>query len=106
MGMSLSKLLKMEDVRKKFQKCFSKARFAVKKEILAPPLTKNYGRVGTAFDYLLRFYLKYLNPQAITSRWVAELSLEKLKEIVEMSINNLTEDQRIVFPAWKDWYME
>ena len=56
--MSLSKFLKIEDVRKKFQECFSKTRFAVKKEILAPPLTKNYGRVGTAFDYLLHFYLK------------------------------------------------
>ena len=102
--MSLSKFLKIEDVKKKFQECFSKTKFAVKKEILAPPLTKNYGRVGTAFDYLLRFYLKYLNPQADTHRWVAELSLEGLKKIVEMNINNLTKDQRIVFPVWKDWY--
>jgi len=28
--------------------------------------------MGTAFDYLLRFYLKRLNPQAVESRWVAE----------------------------------
>ena len=102
--MSLTKFLKFKDVRKKFQEYFSKTRFAVKKEILAPPLTENYGRVGTAFDYLLRFYLKYLNPQAITHRWVAELSLEGLKEIVEMKKSKLTKDQRIVFPLWKDWY--
>jgi len=102
--MSLSKFLKIEDVRKKFQECFSKTRFAVKKEILAPPLTKNYGRMGTAFDYLLRFYLKYLNPQAITHRWVAELSLENLKEKVELKKSKLTKDQRIVLPLLKDWY--
>ena len=81
--MSLTKFLKIEDVKKKFQEYFSKTGFAVKKEILAPPLTKNYGRVGTTFDYLLRFYLKYLNPQAITHRWVAVLSLERLKKIVK-----------------------
>jgi len=28
--------------------------------------------MGTAFDYLLRFYLKRLNPQAVERRWVAE----------------------------------
>ncbi len=104
--MSLLKFLKIEDVRKKFQECFSKARFAVKKEILAPPLTKNYGRVGTAFDYLLRFYLKYLNPQAITHRWIAEISLEELKKIVEMKKSKLTEDERLVLPLWKDWYIQ
>ncbi len=102
--MSLSKFLKIEDVKKKFQECFSKTRFAVKREILAPPLTKNYGRVGTAFDYLLRFYLKYLNPQAITFRWVAELSLEGLKEKVELKKSKLTKDQRIVLPLLNDWY--
>ena len=102
--MSLLKFLKIKDVKKKFQEYFSKTRFAVKKEILAPPLTKNYGRVGTAFDYLLRFYLKYLNPQTITHRWVAELSLERLKKIVNMKKSKLTKDQRIVLPLWKDWY--
>jgi hypothetical protein len=28
--------------------------------------------IGTAFDYVLRFYLKWLNPDAVTSQWVAE----------------------------------
>lgn len=40
---------------------------AVKPEVdlLAPPLTDHYWLVGTAFDYLLRFYIKFLNPKAI-----------------------------------------
>jgi len=43
--------------------------------LLAPPLTKHYILVGTAFDYLLRFYVERLNPNAITRRWVAELAI-------------------------------
>ena len=53
----------------------------MKKEILAPPVTKHYSLVGTAFDYLMRFYIKHHNPKAITKEWVAELSQERMKEI-------------------------
>jgi hypothetical protein len=34
--------------------------------------------VGTAFDYLLRFYIKRLNPDAIEQHWVSEASLHLL----------------------------
>lgn len=50
-------------------------KMAVKREILAPPLSNRYSLVGTAFDYLMRFYLKWLNPSAVTSTWIAELVL-------------------------------
>jgi hypothetical protein len=46
---------------------------AVEKVILAPPLSNRYSLVGTAFDYLMRFYLKWLTPDAVTSQWIAEL---------------------------------
>lgn len=42
---------------------------------MAPPLTKRYTLTGTAFDYLMRFHLKYLNPDAINTQWVAEYAL-------------------------------
>jgi hypothetical protein len=73
--MSLTTFLKIEDVREKFVQQFPKPRFNLKKEILVPPKTKRYSLIGTAFDYLLRFYIKRLNPEAITKRWVAEHSL-------------------------------
>ena len=41
------------------------------KDLLAPPLTENAPLIGTAFDYLLRFYLERLNPNAKTRKWVA-----------------------------------
>jgi len=74
--MSLTIFLKYnQDVRTRFRQEFKKPKFAVKRDLLAPPLTKRYSLVGTAFDYLMRFYLKHLNPNAVTAGWVAELSI-------------------------------
>ncbi len=73
--MSLISFLDNKDVRERFRQEFKKPRFSVKKDLLAPPLTKRYSLIGTAFDYLLRFYLEHLNPDAVTEKWVAELSL-------------------------------
>ena len=81
--MSLTKFLEKKDVRKRFREFFPKPRFTVKKEIIAPPLTENYTKVGTAFDYLLRFYIKSLNPQAICNKWISEISINLLKEIIK-----------------------
>jgi len=70
--MSLKSFLKDKEVKKKFRDTFPKPRSPIKKIILAPPITKNHPLIGTAFDYLLRFYLKRLNPKSIDGRWVAE----------------------------------
>ena len=51
----------------------------VKKKILAEPLTKNYSLIGTAFDYLFRFYIQRRNPRSVTYKWVAEASVRKLE---------------------------
>jgi len=69
---SLTSFLENKDVKEKFKQEFPSLKFSVQKPLLAPPLTTHYFLVGTAFDYLLRFYLKHLNPQAVESRWVAE----------------------------------
>lgn len=76
--MSLTSFLTLPDVREKLRQEFVKPRVATGKELLAPPLSKRYSTVGTAFDYLLRFYLERLNPNAKQRRWVAEAGLEKL----------------------------
>ena len=80
--MSLSSLLEKQDVKAKFQMEFKKPKFDIKRELLAPPLLGAQPRlVGTAFDYLLRFYVKYLNPHAEEDEWgwVAEESVRVLK---------------------------
>lgn len=76
--MSLSSFLENKDVKEKFAHEFPKPEFNLKKKILAPPKTEHYSSVGTAFDYLMRFYLMYLNPNAITKKWVAENSIDLL----------------------------
>lgn len=76
--MSLTSFLKNRDVKEKFARQFPKPRFTLKKEVLAPPLTKRYSLVGTAFDYLMRFYLKHLNPSAMAKKWVAERSVDRI----------------------------
>jgi hypothetical protein len=78
--MSLTIFLDKTDVRAKFSQEFTKPRFRLERAILAPPVTKNYGLVGTAFDYLMRFYLKHINPQSITGAWIAESAVDKMKE--------------------------
>ncbi len=76
----LKTVLNSKEVKEKLLKVFPKIplKLKPKKEILAPPITNRYGLVGTAFDYLLRFYLKRINPKASERRWVAELAAMKL----------------------------
>ena len=55
---------------------FPRPNFNTKMPLLAPPSTNHYQLVGTAFDYLLRFYIKHVNPNNIESSWIAEASLK------------------------------
>jgi len=70
--MSLTSFLERKDVRDRFRQEFAMSGMKVKRELLAPPLSNRYSLVGTAFDYLVRFYVERLNPHAITRRWIAE----------------------------------
>ena len=75
-SMSLTKFLSNnQDVRDRFRQQFNKPPLATDKDLLAPPLSNRYTLVGTAFDYLLRFYVKRLNPDAVEEQWVAEYCL-------------------------------
>lgn len=76
--MSLSSLIEdRADIRKGFVLRIVRPRARLgQAPIKAPPLTANFGIVGTAFDYLLRFTLQRLNPHAQTSSWVAEQAVE------------------------------
>ena len=78
--MSLTSFIENSDVRRKFKEEFPRQPVPRENDPIAPPLTKHYGLVGTAFDYLLRFYLKRLNPMAKTSPWVAEMVPELLAD--------------------------
>ena len=48
--------------------------------MVAQPITTHYSLIGTAFDYLMRFHLKSINPKAITQEWVAESVVELVQD--------------------------
>ncbi len=70
--MSLTRFLSIPEVRARFRKEFRVPPTRFTGDILAPPVTRNFGMVGTAFDYLLRFYLERLNQNCMKQTWVAE----------------------------------
>ena len=78
--MSLTSFLKDNaDVRECFRQEFKKPKFLAKNDLVAPPLTTRYSTVGTAFDYLLRFFVQHLNPHTVDrGNWVAESAVERL----------------------------
>ncbi len=78
--MSLTSFIENKEVRELFTDEFNKPRGKIVGEIKAPPLANHFGMIGTAFDYLMRFYLKYHNPKAKEQTWVAEISC-KLTEV-------------------------
>ncbi|MHB8623879.1 MAG: hypothetical protein ACYC9J_13940 [Sulfuricaulis sp.] len=76
--MSLTSFLEVPDVKEKFRQEFKVSKLAVQKELLAAPLSRRYSLIGTAFDYLLRFWLQYHNKNAIRQPWVALYALDTL----------------------------
>ncbi len=77
--MSLTSFLERSDVKARFRQEFTKPDMKKPKELLTAPLTKNNRLIGTAFDYLLRFYVQQQNPHAISHGWKAELSVKILE---------------------------
>ena len=89
--MSLTSFIKIPEVKAIFKKEFPLERIKLEGELAASPITKNYPLVGTAFDYLFRFYLEHRNPNCITKRWVAEASILRMGFDLE---TGLTEDRQ------------
>lgn len=90
--MSLSYFLEIPEVKAKFKTEFQKPKFDVKRQLLAPLIKTGHSRLtGTAGDYLIRFYIKYINPQAEEDEggWVAERAVKMLKRRGENSLYEL-----------------
>jgi len=73
--MSLTSFLKIPNIRAEFRNTFPFKAPKLSGELLAPPQTKSYSLIGTAFDYLLRFHIERLNPDTLKTSWVAELGV-------------------------------
>lgn len=69
--------------------------------MIVPPHAKNSSLIGTAFDYLLRWYVKKLNRNAIDLHWVAENSAPLLYLMREKTA--LQRAQRVLREARKKY---
>lgn len=76
--MSLTSFISRPEIKERFLEEFPKPRIVTDLKLLAPPQSKRYSLIGTAFDYLLRFYIQRLNPKAKQRSWVAENGLKQL----------------------------
>lgn len=66
-------------LRDKFKLEFPKPTFKHERRLLAPPLTKNYGVVGTAFDYLVRFFIEFHSKEKSGQvKWLADIAVLRL----------------------------
>ncbi len=88
--MSLTQLLSKKDIKERFRQEFKMPKTKLSKELLAPPITKHYALVGTAFDYLLRFNLERIDVGTSTSKWIAENApdmIARRSTDIEITIN-------------------
>ena len=77
--MSLTSVLKDSNIKAQFKQHFPVPKTKFNVTIQAPPITKKYSLIGTAFDYLLRFHLKQTFPKSVTKQWVAETAVDSMK---------------------------
>jgi hypothetical protein len=76
--MSLTQFVSLPAVKQRLAQEFQQPLVRCRNPIRVPPRTKSYSLVGTSFDYLLRFWLKWLNPTAEAKPWVAEAAVNLL----------------------------
>ena len=77
--MSLTSLILHKPIRRLFRETFVKPRTRSDYPLLVPRVSLNPSRIGTAFDYVLRFYLGRLTESSHTRAWTAEEGLKRLK---------------------------
>ena len=77
--MSLTSILKEKAIKTKFKQHFPLPKIKLDGSIIAPPHTTNYSMIGTAFDYVLRFHLERVFPDAVTRQLVAETAVDHIR---------------------------
>ena len=78
-GMSLTSFIDTKEMRAMFRQTFKKPRLPYSREIQAKLLTDNHFLVGTAFDYLVRFFVEFHNKQrVIKDEWIASYAIDYL----------------------------
>ncbi|MBI2851317.1 MAG: hypothetical protein HYX80_09845 [Chloroflexi bacterium] len=77
--MSLTSFVESPEVKARLRDGYPTPKIQCTKSIQVEPSTTSYSLTGTAFDYLMRFWIETLNPNAKTEGWVAEDAVELLE---------------------------
>ena len=77
--MSLTSFVALPEVKNRLRQEYETPKIQCIKSIQVAPSTQKYGLTGTAVDYLMRFWIKNINPNAETKNWVAENSVAMLE---------------------------
>jgi len=77
--MAINQIIKNSKLKEEFEKTFVMPKFISTEELeCTSPLSENYSLMGTAFDYLLRFYITRIN-KIRDQEWISEKTLAMLK---------------------------
>lgn len=77
--LGLSSFVREPGVRQRIRRIYSRPATRTLRLEPSLPRGKDSKLIGTAFDYLLRFYLERLYPHAVTGRWFAERVVENFE---------------------------
>jgi hypothetical protein len=69
-----------QELQTRLKEDFPKPYFGLTGEMDAPPRTENYSTIGTAFDYLFRFYFQHRYPETTEESWLAESVISRFKD--------------------------
>ncbi len=76
--MSLTAFVALPEVKQRLIQEFQTPLLGCRGPLRVPPRSKSYSLIGTAFDYLLRFWLLTINPTAEVKPWVAGSAVKLL----------------------------
>ena len=85
--MSLITFVALPEVKNRLKQEYDTPKIQCVQSMQIAPSTQSYGLTGTAFDYLMRFWIETINPGAETKRWVAENALAML-ELGELQVSD------------------
>ncbi|EFH80225.1 hypothetical protein [Ktedonobacter racemifer] len=95
--MSLTSFIAEPDVKAKLRETFPYIRFQLEQKPVMNALTNHYALIGTAFDYLMRWYLQKRYTHAKDKPWVAEIAAIKQYDQIAALYNTQTAKKAVKF---------
>lgn len=104
--MSLTTFVASPEVKAKLRDTYPTPIIRCVNNIRVEPSTKSYSLTGTAFDYLMRFWMETLNPMAEPEDWVAEYAVDMLESGRLPATASITRTAKKMLENAKDCHAE